>query len=201
MTTKRAATRERRALAELAVLDATRELLRGGAQFADLTVEQIAAAAGISRPAFYSHFVDKGALLIRLVEVVVEPIYERAERELAALPSGPDYADEALRTVTLLLVPEIALLRAVIQTAAADAEVGQRWRRATARIVDAITRRIEGQQAVGLALPGNAADLSYVLVTLTLAGFGLHFGTEPPQRQQALIETVIAVWRRAVYGG
>lgn len=200
MTTKRLAAQQRRAQAELAVLGATRDLLTEGVQFADLTVEQIATRAGISRPAFYGHFLDKGALLIRLVETAIEPIYEQAVARLGELPSGPDYADDALRTVALLLVPEFPLIRAVIQTATTDTGVAERWKQANRRIVDAITRRIEGQQRAGLALPGNATDLSYVLVTLTLTGLGLNFGQEPAERQPELLETVVAVWRRAVYG-
>jgi AcrR family transcriptional regulator len=200
VTVKRNAVRERRAQAELAVLDAVRELLGEGAQFGDLTIEQIAGRAGISRPAFYGHFVDKGALLIRLIDAVIEPVYLRAEEQLEALPSGPDYADDALRTVALLLVPEIALIRSVIQASTTDTEVAARWQQTNQRVIDAISRRIRGQQEAGLALPGDADDLSYVLVTLTLAGLGLFFGGEAPERQQALIETVVTVWRRAVYG-
>src|SRR3954469_8722903 len=51
---------------ESSVLRATERLLIEGSSYADLNVEKIATAAGISRTAFYFYFRDKRELLMRL---------------------------------------------------------------------------------------------------------------------------------------
>ena len=48
------------------MLRATEQLLAEGSSYADLNVERIATAAGISRTAFYFYFRDKRDLLMRL---------------------------------------------------------------------------------------------------------------------------------------
>ena len=63
---------EKRAAGEAAVLDGTERLLAGGRSYADLKIEEIATAAGISRTAFYFYFHDKRELLMRLTEEVSE---------------------------------------------------------------------------------------------------------------------------------
>jgi AcrR family transcriptional regulator len=201
VSVKRTAARERRALAEQAVLEATMALLGEGTQFADLTVEQIAARAGISRPAFYGHFIDKGALLIRLIETIIEPVYLEAKETLESLPSGPVFADDALRAIAQLLLPHYSLVRSVIQISTYDAEVAARWQQENDRLANLVAERIRGQQEAGLALPGDADDLAHVLVGMTLAGLGLDIGAQDPARRAALLEATILIWRRAVYGG
>src|SRR3981081_4687209 len=56
----------KRAQVQAAVLQATEQLLAGGSSYADLNVERIATAAGISRTVFYFYFRDKRDLLMRL---------------------------------------------------------------------------------------------------------------------------------------
>lgn len=60
--------RVRRTTSERRILDATLDLLRDGARFTDLPVEQILVSAEISRSTFYSYFADKNELLMRLAE-------------------------------------------------------------------------------------------------------------------------------------
>ena len=53
--------------------------LAGDAPFKDLTIDEIARAAGVSRPAFYQYFRDKGELLLAAVEEVSRALYEEAD--------------------------------------------------------------------------------------------------------------------------
>src|SRR4051794_37712872 len=65
----------KRAQVQAAVLQATETLLGAGSSYADLNVERIAKAAGISRTAFYFYFADKRDLLMRLATDVTEQLY------------------------------------------------------------------------------------------------------------------------------
>lgn len=200
MTFKRRGTRERRAIAEKTVLDSARELLDEGVEFAELTVEQIARRAGISRPAFYGHFVDKSALLVRLAETVVEPAYVRADEELSGLPSGPEHVDRALRSVVDPLITDVGTLRAVVQTATYDPVVRKEWRRMTARLSSSVAARIRQQQELDVALPGDASRMADVLVATVVDTIGLHTADTDVHEQDATSETLALVWRRSIYG-
>src|SRR3712207_4094193 len=88
----RMAATPKRAAVQAAVLEATERLLAEGASWADLGVEHVARAAGISRTAFCFYFKDKRELLLHLTEDVVEQLYAEAERWF----SGEDDVTEAL---------------------------------------------------------------------------------------------------------
>ena len=53
---------------ELRLVGALERLLRNGAVFTEISVQQILDEAGVSRGTFYSHFRDKSQLLIRLTD-------------------------------------------------------------------------------------------------------------------------------------
>lgn len=61
------------------------------------SVEEICEAAGFTRGAFYSNFVDKDALVLALIEAGVQAQYTAAEQALAGLSEAShDLAPEAL---------------------------------------------------------------------------------------------------------
>ena len=70
---------ERRRGVEAEFVAATESLLARGGSYADLSVEQISAAAGRSRTAFYVYFRDKRELLMRATETVVAELYDDAD--------------------------------------------------------------------------------------------------------------------------
>ena len=69
-THSRRANLERREAVEDALLQAVERLLREGWSYTELPVQRIADEAGIARSTFYVHFVDKPALIERLVSRV-----------------------------------------------------------------------------------------------------------------------------------
>src|SRR3978361_1191819 len=83
----------KRAQVQSDVLRATEELLAGGSSYADLNVEKIATAAGISRTAFYFYFRDKRDLLMRLAGDVTELLYAQADVWF----SGGDAPEQEIR--------------------------------------------------------------------------------------------------------
>jgi TetR/AcrR family transcriptional regulator, ethionamide resistance regulator len=124
------AQRSKRAAVEAGVLEATEALLDEGAPFADLSVEQIATRAGISRPAFYFYFRDKRELLTRITEGIAEELYREAEHwwRGAGEPDGAEQLAEALAQIVGLYRRHASLLRAIVEAAAYDREVAGYWR-------------------------------------------------------------------------
>src|SRR4051794_12593958 len=105
----------KRAQVQAAVLQATESLLAEGSSFAELNVERIATAAGISRTAFYFYFADKRDLLMRLATDVNEQLYAQADIWFSG--AGDPEADirEALTRIAELYEEHGALLRAIVE--------------------------------------------------------------------------------------
>src|SRR3954466_5198831 len=101
----------RRQAIEAAVLRATEELLADGSSYADLNVERIATASGISRTAFYFYFRDKRELLMRLTADVNDQLYAEADRWF----KGDATSLEAIGRIAALYSEHGALLRAIVE--------------------------------------------------------------------------------------
>ncbi|WP_431234377.1 TetR/AcrR family transcriptional regulator [Mycolicibacterium psychrotolerans] len=71
--------RVRRTTSESRILEAFGALLRDGRRPTDLTVEEILAAAEVSRSTFYSYFADKNELLMRVAEPLVAAYTQLAD--------------------------------------------------------------------------------------------------------------------------
>jgi len=144
---------ERRGELEVRLLDAV-TLLLGEHAYTELSIQQIADAAGIGRSTFYWHFPDKTELLLRLAE--------RATHELFTI--GADWgahADEAgIEGLTATLGEMIGLyrrhapiLRAVSELAAYEPTVADYWRRLLSGGASTACQELVKLQATGLISP------------------------------------------------
>src|SRR6476620_6507963 len=66
---------------EREILEAAESLLRER-PFREVTIPEVMRAAGLTRPAFYAHFRDRGDLLLRVVAHIGVLLFEMADRWL-----------------------------------------------------------------------------------------------------------------------
>lgn len=71
----------------------------------DVTMDEVADAAGVSKPIVYRNVGDKSALVVALSEIFVDRLNEVIERAVAASPPGRDSFAAAVRA-TLRLIDE-----------------------------------------------------------------------------------------------
>lgn len=193
------AVRLRRARIEQQIADATMALLAEGRAFADLTVGEIAAQAGIARSAFYTHYADKRELIIRLAERHSTRVLEH----MAALPVGElitpkEQVTAMLRVVASAYTSQPHLTRALFEAASYDDVVRSWWDRHVEAMVAAGRSQLAFEQRRG-RLPG---------IDVAVAAYALHwlihetFNQELVQHQrfdpQVVIETVAALILRAI---
>lgn len=159
---RRERTEATRQATQASLVDATVALLEAGTPFADLGVEQIARAAGVSRPTFYAYFVDKRALVMHLgaefqtqLAVVADPWLEGRTDDLP----------RTLTEVLELFRDHRAAVSAVIEAATYDAEVATFWRALHDRFLAFAERRIRAHDP-GLA-PERAHARAFALVWMT----------------------------------
>jgi AcrR family transcriptional regulator len=120
--TRRGGEPARRVAARARLIEATERLLAAGTPYIALSVEQLCSEAGVARSTFYVHFRDKGELVTRVAERMLEQLSDAAGAWWV-----PGASREQLLAATRRLVGVYARHRAVLaalaETAAYDAEL------------------------------------------------------------------------------
>jgi AcrR family transcriptional regulator len=191
----------KRAAIQAAVLQATEELLSGGASYADLNIERIATRAGISRTAFYFYFRDKRDLLIRLTEDVSHQLYAEADRWFSGAGDPADQIREGFANIGRLYAQHGVLLRTVVEVSTYDEDLARFWRTVMGRFVDATRTRIEAEQQAGRAPPMSAHATAFALVWMAERSFYQLLVQGDPFPPDELVESLVGVWMGSVYGG
>jgi AcrR family transcriptional regulator len=189
----------KREAVEADVLRAVNELLAEGAAYTELDVGRIAQRAGISRTAFYFYFADKRELLKRVADEVIELLYEQADRWWSGTGDAPADLETVLRDAAALYREHAPVLRAIVEVSGYDAEVGDFWRGVIGRFVDATTRRLEQEWGPSRQSPSPAAT-AYALGWMTERTYYQALVTEGDEHWEPLLDAVVAVWQRTVYG-
>jgi AcrR family transcriptional regulator len=186
---------------ELAILS-TAERLLAERPIADISVDDLAKGAGLSRPTFYFYFPSKDAVLLTLFErVIVE-----ADSALEALVANPPADLKTLwRTGINVFVETFGAHRAV--SLAADAsrtnkDVRDLWSRFMEKWVGHITAVIDAERARGAApvtLPAHALSSALNLLNekVMLASFA---DERPSVANEHLLDTLVHIWVSSIYG-
>lgn len=141
---------DRRAALEKRIQSVIGECLRDGVTYTELSVEQIAQAAGISRSTFYLYFRDKVDVLLRLSVSLKE---ESDAIGASWRPTGPAGGVDGLaRTYELILRhyrEHAALLSAINEVAAYDPAVREAWTADQDRFIDNLVTVLKEEQRAG----------------------------------------------------
>jgi AcrR family transcriptional regulator len=147
ITRRRAPNPRPRASVEAEILAATQRLLSDGANFTELGVQQISAAAGVSRSTFYAHFRDKTDLLMRLATTMLTTSFSVASAWEPA--GGVEGLAGAFLQVLGIYREHAALLRAIAEVAAYDETVRDLWGQELSLFSDRTIAVLREEQAAG----------------------------------------------------
>ena len=190
-------------LKERAILESAERLLAQKSLY-ELSVDELARGAGISRPTFYFYFESKFAVVQALVEEIVEDTFAAALSWLERTTEAPDEAIRSSIAVgTRHWRDHGAVLRAAVQSLEVFPEMDRFWETITRRFVDAVAVRIEEERDAGLARPAppDAHALATALIWMNERCFyTASIGTNPSLTYDELIETLTTVWLRSIYG-
>ena len=186
---------------ELAILSTLERLLEDR-PFAEISVDDLARGAGISRPTFYFYFPSKDAVLLTLFERVIV----KADSALEALVANPPADLKTLwRTGINVFVETFGAHSAV--SLAADAartskDVRDLWSRFMEKWVGHITAVIDAERARGAApvtLPAHelSAALNLLNEKVMLASFAEQ---RPSVANEHLLDTLVHIWVTSIYG-
>ena len=191
---------------ELAIL-ATAEALLEQRSLSEISIDDLARGAGISRPTFYFYFPSKDAVLLTLLDRVT------VEAEAEVVASGVLSGVDGRRRVGVLA--RAASPRSTRRSAATgpsrsparrcgatNPEVRRLWATVTENWVRLTTAAIEAERARGAAPPGLAArDLAIVLNAMNERAMHATFdGGGPAVAEPDVVDVLLDVWLKAIYG-
>jgi TetR/AcrR family transcriptional regulator, ethionamide resistance regulator len=189
-------------LKEQAILE-TCERLLGERPLGEITVDELAAGAGISRPSFYFYFESKDAVLRALVEGIADEMYRKSEHWLGRGDDPP--AEIAMRSIEAsarLWQEHGPVLRAASEAWGAIPGMRAFWEDTVGRFVEQAARSIREERSAGAAPEGPDSEaLAKALIWMNERCFyTTSLGLGPALSQEELVSTLTAIWLRAIYG-
>ncbi len=203
------ATRGRRAVRpsgddrELAILETARRLLEERS-IADVSVDDLAKGAGLSRPTFYFYFSSKDVVLFALFEQAIGAADVAFEQNNQAPPATDRYAmcRAGIGVFFDTFARHRGVSRAAHEVRASHPEVRDLLARFMDKWIGSTTAIIEAGRAQGLApttLP--ARDLATALYLMNERALSASFTDEQPSiAQDRLLDTLTHIWVTSIYG-
>jgi TetR/AcrR family transcriptional regulator, ethionamide resistance regulator len=169
----------------------------------EISVDDLARGAGISRPTFYFYFASKEAVLLSLVDRIVTEANAHLATELDRLADEPP--PDRLRGAIAAFYEAFRAHRAVT-VAAADAlasstEARMLWSQVMEGWVEVATAAIEAERARGAAPAGlPPRDLAIVLTWMNERVLLTTFAQQAPALpEDSVLDALVAVWMAAIY--
>ncbi|GAA2570436.1 TetR/AcrR family transcriptional regulator [Mycolicibacterium diernhoferi] len=185
-----------------AILDTAARLI-GQRSFADISVDDLAKGAGISRPTFYFYFASKEAVLLSLLD----PLIKRADTGFDdALESMPTEPREAIRRGIEIFFSSFGSHPATARAGAEAVNTSpefraiwaglmQKWINLTAALITAERQR--GAAPVTLPALDLATSLNLMNERMMMAALTDERPSVEPDR---VVETLTHIWLTSIYG-
>ncbi|HEU4599770.1 MAG TPA: TetR/AcrR family transcriptional regulator [Solirubrobacterales bacterium] len=188
---------------ERAILETAERLLEER-PLSEISVDDLAKGAGISRPSFYFYFPSKDAVVLTIVDRLVAAAAVGREQALKVLAEGEPRA--GLRQGLDNLYSAFRSRRAVTLAAAElrmrNPEARELWSQVMEGWVADVTAVIEAERARGAAPDGQPArDLAIALVQMNERVQYASFAAESPSlSDERVLDVLVDIWLRAIYG-
>jgi AcrR family transcriptional regulator len=185
--------------AEKEILDAAERFLRER-PLRELTIDEIMADTGLSRPAFYVYFRDRHNLVLGLIQEIGGELFEMADRWLKSTGDGRKDLRAALEGVVAVYARHGPVLRGISDAAVDDPTVEAAYRGLIERFIDATANHIRAEARAGhISRFKNARRTSAALVWMNERYLSTCLGGNPQVRPREVVETLHDVWLRTLY--
>ena len=188
---------------ERAILETAERLLEER-PLSEISVDDLAKGAGISRPSFYFYFPSKDAVVLTIIDRLVAAAAGSREQALKTMAEGEPRA--GLRQGLDNLYSAFRSRRAVTLAAAElrmrNPEARELWSQVMEGWVADVTAVIEAERARGAAPDGQPArDLAIALVQMNeRVQYATFTGESPSLGEDRVIDVLVEIWLRAIYG-
>jgi len=183
-----------------ALLEAMDALLREG-DFESVTIADITARAGVTRPAFYFYFENKAACVAALGVAVYQDVVAAADHLFdTAVPPG-ERIERMVDGLFAAWESREYLYRAALEARRASAPLRELWNSYRESFVAPVATMIDDERAAGRAPAGpDSTTLARMLLDL---GDRTLESLDPADRAdiRSRAEALAAIWLRSIYAG
>jgi AcrR family transcriptional regulator len=182
---------------------ATAERLLEDKKFADISVDDLAKGAGLSRPTFYFYFSSKDAVLLTLLDRVMVEANSRLASFTSDLPADRNTSLRAgINAFFATFAAHPAVCAAAAEAKATSPEVRDLWADFMKRSIDHTTGVIKAERVKGDAPDTIPADeLSTALNLMNEAVMTSSIvGNQPSLPADRLLDTLVHIWSTSIYG-
>jgi AcrR family transcriptional regulator len=181
---------------------ATAERLLEDRGFSEISIDDLARGAGISRPTFYFYFASKDAVLLELLDRVVEQAHTAAGDVLDHLAEDPRARwREAISAIYEVFRSHRAVTLACTQVRGTNAEIRQLWATVMEGWVGRTVTAIEAERDRGAAPAGlPARDLAVALILMSERVLYATFSDDGPAVTESnVVDVLLTVWLNSIY--
>ncbi|MDT5017845.1 MAG: TetR/AcrR family transcriptional regulator, ethionamide resistance regulator [Mycobacterium sp.] len=188
---------------EQAIL-ATLEGLLEERPLAEISVDDLAKGAGLSRPTFYFYFPSKDAVLFALFEQVMNEANRNADAAMGGMDESVNPAGvwQAINALFRTFGSHRAVTLAGAGVRQTNPEIDALWSQFMKKWIDHTTASIEAERARGVApetIP--AADLATSLNLMNeRTMFAAFAGEKPGVAHERIVDALAHIWLTSVYG-
>ncbi len=177
--------------------EATLSLVKDAA-YKDLTVDEIARAAGLSRSAFYFYFRDKQDLLMAVAEDLAAELLREADRWWHGEGPPEVLVRESLEGVAAVYERHAPLLRVASEVSSYDDEVWELWRGLMQRFIAPTAEHLRREMEAGRIRPldpdATAESLAWMMERCCYVYLARGEGSA-----RELVDSLTSVWVAALY--
>lgn len=176
-------------------------LVENGVRYADLSVEAIITAGGISRSTFYVYFDDKGDLLVAMAQDVIGDLIADGA-SWWELPVDGTRGDlrKALRVPIDTYRKHRTILGTIAETAAYDPRAQEQQQNLIDQVVSALTTYIGDAQRAGVADAHlDAARTAQWLIWMIERGLYQLVGTADDDEVERQLDALVEIVWRVIY--
>lgn len=168
--------------------------------FRDMTVNELMAATGAGRSAFYHYFKDLHELMEILLNMVNDEVMTATGSWFTGVGDPVVLLGESLDGLVDVCYRRGPILRAIDDAAATDKRLEKVWAQFFGEFNDAVTARIEADQGQGLISEFAARPVAIALNHLDAYTLIEAFGQRPRSKRETIREALTRIWTSTLYG-
>jgi AcrR family transcriptional regulator len=168
--------------------------------FREMTVNELMAATGVSRSAFYHYFNGLHDVMESLLKMLHEEIFNVDEPWLMGIGDPVDLIRQTLSGLVDVCYERGPFVRAIIDAGATDTRLEKAWVDFMISFDDAGTARIKADQKQGLIPALDARPVMFALNRMNAYAIHQAFGQRPRKQKKPVLETMERIWISTLYG-
>lgn len=182
-----------------AILAAFDDALRAHG-FEAVNIADVAAAAGVSRSAFYFYFENKAAAVAALLESMYDDVFAASDIVTASTGSPRWRIHAMLEALMETAAAHRYLFTAMLEARATSSAIRDIWDSSREAFVPAIATMIDAERAAGRAPAGPAAEVLAGLLLELNDRIVERFTLGGPRTRDELVIGAETIWLHTIYG-